>query len=118
MSSNLRTLFDRVVAITKEDRQDRWEEFRWRLPASWPFLPPLRVPAISGESIPQPTWWKEPPTAWGCLLSHRQSIQDALQSGLDSILILEEEMDGDTHAVLSSLPNGSPVARECSIRCR
>ncbi len=91
MFNNFRTLFDRVVVITRRDRQDRWEEFKRILPSSWPFRPPLRFPAVHGEKVPKPAWWNQPAAAWGCLLSHRQVIQDALQSGLDSILIFEDD---------------------------
>lgn len=91
MPKNLRSLFDRVVVITLRERGDRWAQFMSGLPASWPFAPPLRFPALRPDSEEIPDWWTESSGAWGCFLSHRQVLRDAVRDGQESILVLEDD---------------------------
>lgn len=57
----------------------------------WPFRPPERFEAIDGSAVPVPDNWKLGAGAWGCMLSHRQVVRDAIADGLESILILEDD---------------------------
>ena len=91
MLANLKNVFSRVVVISLPRRLDRWRQFIYDLPAGWPFGPPLRFPAIDGNQVDVPGWWKEGAGAWGCYLSHRKVLEDCLRDGIDSVLVLEDD---------------------------
>ncbi len=88
---NTPELFDRVCCINLPHRADRWTRFQAGLPSDWPFAPVERVSAIDGKQVPAPRWWRPTAGAWGCYRSHVRVIEDALNEGLDSILILEDD---------------------------
>ena len=91
MLANLKDVFSRVVVISLTRRLDRWRQFIHDLPAGWPFCPPLRFPAIDGNQVDVPEWWKEGAGAWGCYLSHCKVLEDCLADGIDSVLVLEDD---------------------------
>lgn len=84
------TTFDRVVVINLARRRQRLEQFDARLD-NWPFLPPKRFEAVDGSTVSIPPEWQHGPGAWGCMLSHRQVMADALRDGVSSILVLEDD---------------------------
>jgi len=64
----------------------------WRsLPVDWPLRWPERFEAVDGQTVEVPAEWLHGPGAWGCMLSHRQVLREAIADGLDSILILEDD---------------------------
>ena len=88
---DLSQVFKRVAVINLNRRQDRWREFMDRLPPSWPFVTPQRFPAIDGSLAPPPHWWRAGPGAWGCYRSHFRIVEQCLNDGVESVLILEDD---------------------------
>lgn len=89
----VRDFFDRVVIINLDRRKDRWEAVQRKLEAiKWPFKTPERFSAYDGSKLPVPVGWTSGSGTWGCLLSHREVIGRALQDGLDSVLVLEDDI--------------------------
>lgn len=89
----LKNYFDRVVIINLDRREDRWKAVQEKLSKiNWPFKEPERFSAYDGNALPQPIGWKDGPGTWGCLLSHREVLGKAIQDGLLSILVLEDDI--------------------------
>lgn len=83
--------FDAVYCLNLDRRPDRWERFRSQIPSDWPFAHIQRVAAVDGRQVPPPDWWKSGRGAWGCYRSHLMLIENALNAGLRSILLLEDD---------------------------
>lgn len=102
--------FDRVVVIGLRRRPERLRRFWRELPEPWPFRQPLHIAAIDGTLSRPPDWYR--PTAkadhgrlhrpqmrnapdlsgaWGCLRSHHRVWEDALNDGLGSVLVFEDD---------------------------
>lgn len=93
-SKKLVTTFDRVVLINLDRRPDRLERFNKdfaKIEEGWPFLVPVRFPAIDGRLSPTPHGWRAGSGAWGCMQSHRQVLEQAILAGAQSILVLEDD---------------------------
>lgn len=84
-------MFDRVVCINLDRRADRWEQLQAELPQPWPFAPVERFAAVDGKSCPCPSWWRAGGGAWGCYRSHLAIIEDCLNRGVESVLLLEDD---------------------------
>jgi GR25 family glycosyltransferase involved in LPS biosynthesis len=84
-------MFDRVFVINLDRRPDRWEAFRNRVPADWPFAIPERWSAKDWQDNKPPQWFQQPRGAWGCLLSHLGVWRQILDDGLRSALIFEDD---------------------------
>lgn len=82
--------FDRIVVLNLARRPERLEQFRKALD-NWPFKWPERFEATDGNDVPIPITWRHGPGAWGCLLSHRRILRDAVADGMTSILVLEDD---------------------------
>jgi hypothetical protein len=50
------------------------------------------VDDAAGE-VERPPWWKQSPGAWGCLQSHLAIYRWAIDEGLESVLILEDDAE-------------------------
>jgi hypothetical protein len=85
------TAFDRVYCINLDRRPDRWRRFAEGLPADWPFPTPMRVPAIDGKLVKHPPHWSPGGGAWGCYRSHLRIIEQCLNEGVQSVLLLEDD---------------------------
>ena len=83
--------FGRVVCISLNRRADRRDSFLARVPADWPFGSLEIEQAIDGSVCKPPQWWRQGGGAWGCYRSHAKVIEDALNTGLESILIFEDD---------------------------
>lgn len=81
----------RVVCINLDRRPDRWEKFLAALPADWPFGDVERYPAVDGQLCKPPAWWRQGPGAWGCYRTHVRIIEECLNAGVESVLILEDD---------------------------
>ncbi|HCS51899.1 glycosyltransferase family 25 protein [Rubinisphaera sp.] len=92
-SERFKQTFDAIYCINLDRRQDRWEQFQKRIPGDWPFREIERVSAVEGKQVPAPEWWKQGNGAWGCYRTHLQLIENALNRGLDSILLLEDDAE-------------------------
>lgn len=83
--------FQRVVCINLDRRPDRWRRFAEGLPADWPWPAPIRVQACDGQRLKPPDYWTSGRGAWGCYRSHLRIIEQALNDGIRSLLILEDD---------------------------
>ena len=83
--------FERVVCISLARRPERWQEFLEGLPADWPFGPVERYEAIDGQRCKPPAWYKAGGGGWGCTQSHLRVIEECLNRGTDSVLLLEDD---------------------------
>ena len=84
--------FDRIVCISLDRRVDRWERFASNCESiDWPFGPVVKYAATDGMLACPPPWWKQTPGAWGCLKSHERILEDALNDGIDRLLIFEDD---------------------------
>ena len=89
-------MFDRSVVINLDRRPKRLTAFHGRLPTDWPFGPVERVPAFNGEASMPPAWYApehhlQYRGAWGCFQSHMGIWRQALEDGLESVLIFEDD---------------------------
>lgn len=104
-------VFDRVVIINLERRPDRLEQIRAEIAKGWPFVEPTVMKAIDGHRCEAPDGYSQGNYAWACFQSHRRAIEDAVNDGLESILILEDDAtfvdDFSTKAIqfVESLPD-------------
>lgn len=87
----MKDFFERVVVVTLERRHDRLDAFMKRLPANWPFRDVEVVKAIDGRLCKHPEWWRQGGGAWGCYKSHANILEDALNNGINSVLIFEDD---------------------------
>lgn len=86
--------FERVVCISLDRRPDRWAAFQKHIDScDWPFKPPERFSAIDGMKCVPPKVWRIGNGAWGCYRSHIRLLEDVLQSGTQSVLILEDDAE-------------------------
>lgn len=83
--------FERVYCINLDRRPDRWKRFAENVPDDWPFPAPVRVPAIDGKRVKHPGYWRPGPGAWGCFRSHLRTIEQCLNEGVRSVLLLEDD---------------------------
>lgn len=83
--------FDRVVIINLERRPDRLKEVRDELEKGWPFVEPISMKAIDGKLCKAPAGYTEGDYAYACFQSHRRAIEDAINDGCRSVLVLEDD---------------------------
>ncbi len=86
-----RTFFDRVVVVNLPKRRDRLTEFQMEI-KQWPFRPPEVFRAVDGNALPTISGWLATKGAYGCLQSHRQILQRAIEDGVTSLLVLEDDL--------------------------
>lgn len=84
-------MLEAAYCISLDRRPDRWKSFCERLPEDWPLPPVQRVAAIDGKLCRPPAWWRQGGGAWGCYRSHISVIEQALNSGIKSIAIFEDD---------------------------
>lgn len=90
---SLYDFFERVFIINLDRRPDRMDEFQRHMAAAgWPFKNPIRFRAVDGAAVKPPTWWHAGRGAWGCHQSHVRLIEQALQDGIQSMLVLEDDV--------------------------
>jgi hypothetical protein len=82
-------MFSKVFVINLPFKHDRLENLRGALPRC---LSQFEIwPAVHGDSIRHPDWWKAGAGAWGCYRSHLQILEKCYQEKLDSYLVLEDD---------------------------
>jgi hypothetical protein len=96
-ATNLREYFDRVVLLNLKRRPDRLEETNAMLATiGWPFQEPQRFDAVDGRAIPIPDNWPRiggREGSYGCMLSHRNILQQAIQEGVETLLVIEDDVE-------------------------
>ncbi len=105
-------LFRRVALINLPSRPDRLRRVCAELNKSgWPFQEPHFVEAVDGALTPAPSAWKSGGGAWGCMLSHRAVFEQAIADGVESLLVLEDnvcfvdEFAEKMHEFLGNVPD-------------
>lgn len=88
---DVRGYFDRCHVVSLRRRPDRLKAFWSRLPEDWPFAPVQLFYARDGQCTPAPDWWTAGGGAWGCFRSHLHLIEQALNDGVESLLLLEDD---------------------------
>jgi hypothetical protein len=88
--ANLSEYFDRVTVINLARRPERLARF-WQLLGQWPFKTPQRFEAVDGLAVGVPPGWEKGPGAWGCLVSHRIVLKNAIDDGVRALLVLEDD---------------------------
>jgi hypothetical protein len=90
---NFKNYFDRVVLIHLKRRPDRLALVKKNLRAAqWPFQAPEIFSAVDGKQVRPPRGWSFGAGAWGCLQSHRAVLKQALDDGVQQLLILEDDI--------------------------
>jgi hypothetical protein len=85
-------IFDRVVVINLRRRPDRLAAFQNSIAGcNWPFIAPTVFEAIDGNQVPVPDKWSAGGGAWGCMQSHRQILERAIQDDVNALLVLEDD---------------------------
>lgn len=86
-------MFDRTIVISLRRRQDRglyfmkqWEQVR----KQWGDDIVL-TPGIDGKLCPPPDWWTAPEGAWGNCQSQTRAIERALNDGLNTLCVFEDD---------------------------
>lgn len=111
-TKSLFEFFDRVVVVNLDRRPDRLAQLQQHLSdIGWPFRYPERFRAVDGKFVKPPIWWRAGPNAWGCQQSHLQIMEKAMMDGIESVLILEDDVFFDQNfrqrveKFLSAVPN-------------
>ena len=86
--------FERVYILNLPFKEDRRQRLSAHLDAlglvDWPGVKWQR--AVCGDWCPPPAFWGAGNGAWGCLLSHAMILIDAIHDGLESYLVLEDDV--------------------------
>lgn len=94
MRNSLRQCFERRLCISLDGADQRWAAIRDQVESSeWPFGEIERFRAIDGGIVPAPRWFapRNPNAVWGCLMSHVRAWEAALNEGVESLLVLEDD---------------------------
>ena len=87
-------MIPRIYILNLPYKPDRRERLAAHL-AELELFPAERirwVRALSGDWSPGPAWWKSGNGAWGCLMSHLHVVHDAIMDGLESYVVLEDDV--------------------------
>ncbi len=90
----LTDVLQRVYVISLPERDDRRARLAARMERSGLFdLSGVEwVGAVDGGRCPPPDWFQAGGGAWGCLQSHLRVLQDAAMKGLETFLVLEDDV--------------------------
>ena len=82
--------YDKIVCVNLKSRPDRLLAFNEGLPDEFKDKVVI-FDAIDGNKLDLPDWWPGGHSGYGCYLSHKRIVEDAIQEDLDNILILEDD---------------------------
>jgi hypothetical protein len=89
----MRDVFSRVYLLNLKRRPDRLAAARAELrKADFPFREPIVFPAIDGHALPTPHGWNVGAGMHGCRQSHVRILEDCILNGVESVLILEDDI--------------------------
>lgn len=89
---DLHNFFDRCVVISLKRTPQRLVDFHKRIAeCDWPFRSIDTFTAIDGNNCRPAKWWQEGRGSWGVKQSITRIIEDALNDGLNSVFIMEDD---------------------------
>lgn len=85
-------MFDRIVLINLDKRQDRLGAFKAKI-SPYPSLHKyIRYRAVHGDTVTVPGFFISGGGAWGCRQSHLRVLEDAMLDGVETLLVLEDDV--------------------------
>lgn len=86
--------FDDIRYISLKRRPERSARFyEEMISQSWPFeLMPRLYYAVDGLRVTPPAGWFDTSGAWGCLRSHLNILEEAMNTGVRRLLIFEDDV--------------------------
>lgn len=85
---------EKVYLINLRSRPDRLAAFRARQAAAgWQLPEPEIVPAIAGDLVGVPAYFRQGGGAWGCLRSHIGILERCIMDGVSSVLVMEDDVE-------------------------
>tara|TARA_R110000803_G_scaffold3285_4_gene11197 strand:- start:3696 stop:5162 length:1467 start_codon:yes stop_codon:yes gene_type:complete len=85
-------IFERIYCLNLARRGDRLRRIKQNINSiNWPFIDVNYVTALDGKKIGSPDWFKAGGGAWGCFRGHLRLIEDCLNEGVESVLLLEDD---------------------------
>jgi hypothetical protein len=84
-------IFDDIQCINLSYRQDKKVQVLNQT-RYWCLQPPNIFPAIYGDGLEIPPWFKQGGPAFGCRASHIAVLQNAIDNNIDKLLVLEDDM--------------------------
>lgn len=83
-------MFKQAFVINLPFKADRLEKFQTDCP--WYDEWDVKVwPAVHGDSVQHPSWWRAGRGAWGCYRSHLQILEHCYQQGIESYIVFEDD---------------------------
>ncbi len=110
-------MFDKIVCVNLKHRKDRWEHFieEKKFLESHGFKNFERFEAVNGKECgllpgkpPYPTWSVISLGNLGNVISQRKIIIEAQKDNLDSVLILEDDVEFDKNADINKFLQNVP----------
>lgn len=84
--------FDRVICVNLERRPEFWATFQANVATvDWPFKPIQRMAAVDGHRTGAARYWNHTLGVWGCYRSHVRALEDALNDGVDTLMVMEDD---------------------------
>lgn len=90
--------FDHIYIINLPRNKSRLERLKAQLDGLYTPQKLTVIEAIDGSQLPAPAYWKQGNGAWGCLMSHIRTLQEAWQKNFSKVLILEDDAIFDSNA--------------------
>jgi len=85
-------MFDRIAFINLDKRKDRLGAFKAKI-ASYPTLQNYtRYRAVHGDTVTVPGFFCSGGGAYGCRQSHLRVLEDAMMDGIQTLLVLEDDV--------------------------
>ncbi len=82
---------DDVVVLNLPHRHDRRVAFWQGLPADWPLPAPRYIEARQGSDLILPPDWRSSPAAYGCAVTHLETLAAAIRQKARALLVLEDD---------------------------
>lgn len=85
-------MFDRVALINLDKRKDRLGAFKAKILACPSLQNYVRYRAVHGDTVSVPGFFVSGGGAWGCRQSHLRVLEDAMLDGVETLLVLEDDV--------------------------
>lgn len=101
--------FSEAFVINLPFKGDRLERFMRSVPKSIGEV--KHWPAVHGDTVRPPRYWKAGNGAWGCYRSHMQILEYAIANQLESYVVFEDDaifldsFEDDLQSIMQEIPN-------------